>query len=312
MATKKIKSTVCILLCTYNGEKFLKKQLDSIALQTHQDWRVVASDDGSTDQTLDILLEYQKRWGVEKLEIRSGPQRGFAQNFLSLACDPSIKADYFAFCDQDDVWLPRKLSVALAHISENAASGQPYVYSGRVHYVSENLKLLGDSPLFTFPRSFRNVLVQSIAGGNTMVFNRDAKQLLEKTGMFDVASHDWWVYLLVKGAGGKVCYDPVPQILYRQHIRALIGSNNSFSARFERFIWLMLGRLRRWNTLHVNALSQIEHLLTPENAEIFGEFKRMRNSHIIHRFRMIEVCGLYRQGWRGSLSLYLAAIFNKI
>ncbi len=311
LSSKKMPS-VAILMGTFNGEKFLREQLDSIATQTHQNWVVVASDDGSCDATLEILRDYQKRWGPERIEIRNGPQKGFAQNFLSMACDPRIKADFYAFCDQDDVWLPEKLAVAIDHIETNANLNQPYVYCGRTHYVSENLKPLGDSPLFVFPRAFRNALVQSIAGGNTMVFDTATKSLLEKTGIFKVAAHDWWLYLLVKGVGGKVFYDQEPQILYRQHSGALIGSNNSASARFERIIWLMLGRFKRWNTLHVNALAQIENVLTSENRETFREFTRMRGSHILHRFRMIEVCGLYRQGWRGTISLYIAAILNKI
>ena len=303
---------ICILLGTYNGAKFLEEQLDSIASQTHQNWVVVASDDGSTDDTLHILIEYQHRWGSERLEIRNGPQKGFAHNFLGMACDSSINADYYAFCDQDDVWLPEKLAVAINHIGLNAKAKQPYVYCGRTRYVSETLKPIGESPLFVFPRAFRNALVQSIAGGNTMVFNQSTKLLLEKIGVFEVAAHDWWLYLLVKAVGGKVFYDPMPHILYRQHAGALIGSNNSTAARFERVVWLMQGRFKRWNTLHVNALTQVKSLMTAECSELLEQFIRLRDSHILHRFRMIEVCGLYRQSWRGTLSLYLAAVLNKI
>ena len=83
---------VAILLCTYNGARFLAEQLDSLEAQAHQNWVVIASDDGSTDQTLEILQQYQAKWPSGKLTIRSGPQKGFSQNFLSLACDPKIKA----------------------------------------------------------------------------------------------------------------------------------------------------------------------------------------------------------------------------
>ena len=99
---------VAILLCTYNGAQFLAEQLDSLEAQVHQNWVVIASDDGSTDQTLEILRQYQAKWSPRKLTIRSGPQKGFCQNFLSLTADPEIRADYYAFCDQDDVWLPNK------------------------------------------------------------------------------------------------------------------------------------------------------------------------------------------------------------
>ena len=177
---------VAILLCTYNGARFLAEQLDSLEAQTHQNWVVIASDDGSSDQTLEILRQYQTKWSSGKLTIRSGSQKGFCQNFLSLACDPEIKADYYAFCDQDDVWLPGKLEAALANIIANQSDDVPYLYCGRTKYVTENLKPCGMSPLFVFPPSFRNALVQSIAGGNTMVFNLAAKNLIEKVGIVDV------------------------------------------------------------------------------------------------------------------------------
>ena len=129
---------VAILLCTYNGARFLAEQLDSLEAQPHQNWVVIASDDGSTDQTLEILQQYQAKWPLGKLMIRSGPQKGFCQNFLSLACDPEIKADYYAFCDQDDVWLPEKLEVALENIVTNQSDDVAYLYCGRTKYVTEN------------------------------------------------------------------------------------------------------------------------------------------------------------------------------
>ena len=96
---------VAILMCTLNGERFLKEQLDSFTTQTHQDWTLWVSDDGSTDQTLEILRATQAEWGADRLKIVEGPRKGFARNFLSLACRAEIEAEYFAFSDQDDVWL---------------------------------------------------------------------------------------------------------------------------------------------------------------------------------------------------------------
>ena len=297
---------------TYNGAKFLSEQLDSIAEQSHTNWRLIASDDGSLDGTLDVLRQYQREWGADRLEIRKGPQQGFAKNFLGMACDPTVEGDYFAFCDQDDVWLPEKLAVAVEFLSQPRRNKLPYAYCGRTHYVTETLEHCGDSPMFVYPRSFRNALVQSIAGGNTMVFNARTKRLLERAGVHEVVAHDWWLYLLVKAAGGKVYYDPVPHIHYRQHPEALIGGNTSKAARFERFKLLMLGRFRRWNNMHIAALQQNRDLMSESSLETFDQFVRMRSSHVIHRFRMIQVCGLYRQSWRGTLSLYLATLIKKI
>jgi glycosyltransferase involved in cell wall biosynthesis len=180
--------SVAILLGTFNGERFLEAQLDSLESQTVRHWKLYVSDDGSTDATLDIIHRYQSKWGAHKIQYRTGPPKGFAQNFLSLACDPSIKADYYAFCDQDDMWLPEKLSVAVKHIARKSSPRQFYAYGGRTTYSDEKLKLIGLSPLFVFPRTFRNALIQSIAGGNTMVFNQATKTLLEKKVGFSQTS----------------------------------------------------------------------------------------------------------------------------
>jgi glycosyltransferase involved in cell wall biosynthesis len=144
---------VAILMGTMNGARFLPEQLDSLAAQTHQNWVLIASDDGSTDDTVRILRAYQAKWPAGKMIIKEGPKQGFCVNFLSMACDPVIKADYYAFCDQDDVWLATKLAVAIQNISENQEENIPYVYCGRTSYINEKLKKIGCSPLFAFPRS---------------------------------------------------------------------------------------------------------------------------------------------------------------
>lgn len=303
---------VAILLCTYNGARFLAEQLDSLEAQTHQNWVVIASDDGSTYQTLEILQQYQAKWPNGKLTIRSGPQKGFCQNFLSLTCDSNIRADYYAFCDQDDVWLPEKLTAALENIASNQQADIPYLYCGRTKYVTEKLKPCGMSPLFVFPPSFRNALVQSIAGGNTMVFNNAAKLLLEKVGLVDVPSHDWWMYQLVSGVEGIVFYDPKPYVLYRQHEFALVGGNNSFPAKMERVWMLLQGRFQRWNTQNIATLNQVNHLLVKNHQEILKMFETLRGARLKDRFRLMEVCGLYRQTRRGTFSLFLAALINRI
>jgi len=306
---------VTILLCTYNGAKFLAEQLDSLEAQTHQNWVVIASDDGSTDQTLEILQQYQAKWPSGKLSIRTGPQKGFCQNFLSLACDPEIKADYYAFCDQDDVWLPEKLEIAVGNIvtkQEYLGTKWPYLYCGRTAYISSDKQPLGFSPLFGFPASFRNALIQSIAGGNTMVFNQKVKEMLERVGLVDVPSHDWWVYQLTSAADGVVYYDKVPKILYRQHSQALIGGNSSIFARLKRLKMLLRGRFFHWTNQNVIALDRAKGEISKNNLEILSLFVILRGAKLKDRFRLLEVCGLYRQTWGGTISLALAALLNKI
>lgn len=299
-------------MCTYNGERFLETQLDSLYAQSCKKWTLYVSDDGSTDATLEIVNSYQYKWGKEKIQYRVGPQKGFAQNFLSLACDPSIKADYYAFCDQDDVWLPEKLSVAIEHIAFESSPEQLYVYSGRTTYTDENLKPIGLSPLFVFPRTFRNALIQSIAGGNTMVFNQATKTLLEKVGMVPTPSHDWWLYQLVTGAGGVIYYDPKPYIFYRQHDRSLVGSNTSLKSLLIRFGMLLSGRFRKWTDKNIESLNIAINFLKPEHIETLKLLEKMRNANFNDRLRLVHVSGLYRQTRRGTFSLVIASIFGKI
>ena len=303
---------VAILLCTYNGERYLAAQLDSYEAQTHKNWVLFVSDDGSTDATLKILRQYQAKWPDGKMHIQDGPRSGFSQNFLSLACKRDINASYYAFSDQDDVWRPEKLMCALKTIISNQNISTPFLYCGRTAYVADDLRSCGMSPLFVFPPSFRNALVQSIAGGNTMVFNSAAKLLIEKAGPLNVPSHDWWIYLLISGAEGHVIYDPVPYILYRQHSGALVGGSVSFSAKIERVMMLVRGRFQAWNTQNIAALNEVEYLLTRNHREILRLFDALRGARLRDRLRLLEICGLYRQTRRGTFSLFLAALLKKI
>ena len=305
-------SSVAILMSTYNGQQFLAEQLQSIEQQAHRNWRVLLSDDGSSDDTLLIAKQFQQQWGNDRLLIRQGPKQGFCLNFLSMACDPIIKADYYAFSDQDDVWMADKLARALAYFESVSEPSLPRVYCGRTQNVDEQLNSLGYSPLFALPRSFRNALVQSIAGGNTMVFNQAAKELIEQAGLLKVVSHDWWLYQLIKGAGGVVFYDPEPSILYRQHANGLVGANLSIGARYDRFIFAINGGFKQWNTINYEALCSVKHLLTKDSRDILRLFGAFRGAKFKDRVRLLEVCGLYRQTWQGTISLWIATLINKV
>jgi glycosyltransferase involved in cell wall biosynthesis len=188
MAQKK-PSSVAILMCTYNGELYLKEQLDSIQNQDDQNWTLYVSDDGSTDQTLPILKSYQALWGIDKLHILKGPRQGFQKNFISLITSKKIHADFYMLCDQDDVWLPQKITAAITYL-ETQDQTRPQLYCGRTSYVNKKLKFIEYSELFLRPRSFHNAIVQSIAGGNTMAFNNPYGDKIV-TGSFDRTAKIW-------------------------------------------------------------------------------------------------------------------------
>lgn len=303
---------VIILMATFNGASYLREQLDSIAKQTHQNWQLIVSDDGSVDETLLILKDFQAGFPEGQVIIRSGPQAGSADNFMSMLKDESFKADYYAFSDQDDVWLPNKIEVAINKIAAHQKNDLPFIYCSRTTYVDEALKECGVSPLFVFPRTFRNALVQSIAGGNTMVFNHATKILCHQEKKLSVVVHDWWLYMLVSGAGGVVEYDPNPHILYRQHKDALIGGSYKLSDRFKNIARIFKGEFKKVISINVDALDQVQHLFTHENQEVYKIFKIMREVNLKSRIRLMIASGIYRQSARGTLSLVLAVILKRI
>ncbi|TKA89435.1 glycosyltransferase family 2 protein [Guyparkeria sp. SB14A] len=303
---------IAVLVCVYHPEeRYLREQLDSILNQTHENLSVWVSDDGDDQATRDVLTEYQAKFPVGKITLVTGPRKGFAANFLSLVSRDEIEADYYAFSDQDDIWEPKKLEQALAKLRGVAQSG-PALYGSRTRLIDARGSVIGQSPLFMRKPSFRNALVQSLAGGNTMVFNHAAKELLSRAGMPDVVSHDWWAYLMITGAGGRVIYDPVSWIQYRQHGSNLIGSNVSMWARFTRVWWLFRNRFRNWNDVNIAALEDARDALSPENRKILELFVRARQSALPLRLMLLRKTGVYRQTLAGSLGLLLAAFTNKL
>jgi glycosyltransferase involved in cell wall biosynthesis len=302
---------VTILLGTLNGARFLPNQLASIKGQDFPDWTLVASDDGSTDETLSILRSAQEELGNEKLLIVDGPRRGFVQNFLSLACNHG-GANFFAFSDQDDVWHPEKLSRALKWHA-TIPPEVPALYCARTRLIDDAENVVGYSPLFRRQPSFQNAMVQSIAGGNTMVFNDAARRLVTFLGAdVPVPSHDWWLYLLVTGAGGQVRYDPVPSVDYRVHSHNIVGSNIGWPARVTRLRELMGGRLKRWTDAHEVALTKFRPRMTPANRELFDLFQEARHSGFHNRLRMMNRSGVYRQTRFGNIGLVAATLLKKI
>lgn len=302
---------VAILMCTYNGEKFLAEQLDSFLDQTHKNIVLWISDDGSTDGTLDILKEYQGKFPKDSLNIVKGPGKGSVINFLSILCNPDLKADYYAFADQDDIWEKEKISTALSKVSK-FPEDIAVLYGSRTKTVDENGVELGYSTIFPKAPCFKNALVQSIAGGNTMLMNNNAADIMRKAGPMQVISHDWWAYMLISGAGGRVIYDDYPSLLYRQHGNNQIGANTSWAARAKRLGLLLSGSFREWNNINVNALLKVKYLLNKENQAILDKFENSRNGALLSRVVGLWKLGIFRQTFLGNLALAFAIILKKI
>lgn len=305
-------SSVAIILCTYNGEEYIEQQLESIIAQTILNWTIFASDDGSTDATLSILEKYQKILGSNKLVILKGPKKGFAWNFLSALKYTPESFQYYAFCDQDDIWLSNKLETGVRCLRQYNAN-VPGIHCGRTALVDENGQRYGMSYLFERKPSFKNALMQNIAGGNTMLLNHAAKKIIAETpDDCDIISHDWWVYIVIAGCGDNIIYDPVPTLLYRQHASNVIGSNISFFSKLYRIRRFFSGDFRIWSDKNLRALQHFETKLTEENRSILTRFSKARNDKLIPRIITFADIGFYRQTLSGDIALMLGIIFKKI
>ena len=309
---EKVEPKVSILLCCYNGEKYLSDQIQSFKDQTHKRLDLWVSDDGSYDQTLSTIKGLLSSWRDCVHNIRTGPLEGFAANFMSLITHQGIDSDYYAYSDQDDIWELDKIKRGISHL-EKVPSNIPALYCSRTRLVDADNHDMGFSPLFTKQTSFTNALMQNVGGGNTMMLNRAARDLLTDLNKdLRMVSHDWWAYLVITGCGGRAIYDPHPSVRYRQHENNLVGMNSSWSARIKRIHMLWQGRFRDWNDIHIESLQAIRSRLTPENQKVLDQFSKARDQGLVSRLIGLKQSSIYRQTLLGNLGLAVAAVFKKI
>ena len=302
------KSKIFILMCTFQGEKYLAEQLESIRQQRYRNWQLFVSDDGSTDQTLAILRHFQASLAPGQMQIFNGPRKGFSNNFMQLLLNPSIAGgDYYAFSDQDDFWCDDKLTVAIAKLESLSGQTQkPAVYASARTLVDSQLKPIGEEGTHRLMPSFKNALAQNIAGGNTIVLNEHMRTILLNLGVTEVVSHDWWVYLMCTGVGGIFYYDEKAHVLYRQHSNNAIGSNSSWRMRLNRLQQFFSGRYRRWMDLNLKALERSKWALTSDHAITMEKLALLRKKSALARVVELFLSGIHRQSRLGTAGLLLA------
>lgn len=303
---------VHILMATYNGASFLREQLTSIARQGHKRWQLTVSDDGSSDETVDLLRRFASDV-KQPVNVMLGPGRGATRNFMHLISQvqPSTPGELFAFADQDDVWLNDKLERA---VQWHEANRQETVrlYCARTRHVDVNLRVIGESLRLQRAPCLGNALVQNIASGNTMVFSLAVLQALQKIQPEHSVWHDWTTYLTTTALQGIVHHDETPVVLYRQHALNVIGANNGWRARWNRLPPVLRGRYRTWSQTNLEAMADIHHLLPETSRHTLEVFERMRNSaHCSQRINSFLKSGVRRQS-RGSNMMLLVALMLKL
>lgn len=214
---------VNVLMSTYNGEKYLSEQLDSILNQKEVEVIIDIRDDGSKDSTINIINEYVAK--DSRIKLHTGKNVGPIQSFFSLL-EYASPCDYYAFCDQDDYWESNKLLSAVEKLEE-FDNNRPLLYCSNLKIVDKDLqfcRLSHSHPVDTSNKYCS--LVDFNVVGCTQVFNKSAKLFVLEHLSSTSLMHDSWMYLLCSFFG-KVVYDNVPHILYRQHSENVIGSKTN-------------------------------------------------------------------------------------
>lgn len=303
---------IVILLASYQGAAFIEAQLNSIADQTHGDWSLLVSDDGSRDETRTIVDQFAASQGAGKVRLIDGPRAGATRNFLHLI--QQAPPDHpIAFCDQDDVWFPDKIARALDAMTGTKGAAH---YAARTVITDPQLQPVTESRRFKRPFGFRNALVQACMAGNTSVFNAEAAALLkagaESAEAACIESHDWWAYQLTSGAGARLIHDADPALFYRQHPRSEMGRNDTAGAMAKRLGKLFAGNYGDWLHANLAALMPMRDRLTPENRQILDGFAGALEKSGPQTARIMRRLGLYRHTTTGTAALYTAASLGKL
>ena len=221
---------IAVLLATYNSEKYIREKLDSILNQTYKNISIMVSDDFSKDSTVKILEDYLKDHENISIIKSEMPLKSAQANFWFLLKN-APKADYYMFCDHDDVWKNEKIQKTLTKMLEIESEEKPALVHTDLFVVDKNLSLISDS-MFSMQKlsknqTLENTLIQNNVTGCTMMINGALRDLaLKKQDTENMLMHDWFLAILCLATGSMGFVDE-PLILYRQHGNNEVGAKDA-------------------------------------------------------------------------------------
>lgn len=296
--------SVDILMATYNGEKYLAAQIDSIIKQTFTDWRLIISDDCSSDATLQIARKYAEiddRIYVLENKERFACAKGNFVNLIHFS-----DADYSMFCDQDDYWLPLKIQQSVENMSEmenKYGYSCPLLVFTDMQVVNDNLEVIAYSfeaysGLNPTRNKFSQLLAQSIGAGCTMLMNRSLRELFEKTPDSQMMiMHDWWL-TLIASAFGQIGHVDEPTSLYRQHDENSVGAVRYSPIKRVRTVDAMVDSVRL-TLVQADSFKSVYRKMLPESKKIIlDEYVALLNSKGVFRYKHLYKIGAWKSGLR--------------
>lgn len=296
---------IYILLSTYNGERYLNEQLNSLFSQSYQDFKLIARDDGSSDKTLEILKSYD----IELLPSNEnlGVKSSF-ETLLKYAFENS-DADYFMFCDQDDVWNQDKVKLTLQKMyeMEKLYKNTPILVHTDLEVVDENLHTINPSfmklqNLNEKKNRLNNLLIQNTITGCTVMINRDLAKLCLPMSSNAIV-HDWWVGL-VASYFGKIGYVDDSTIKYRQHTSNTIGAKG-FDIGFVLKSISKKVSLGRNISQSKGFFQQFKNELDEDTIEMLQEFISLEQKTWWQKRAVLLKYKLFKQGFIRNTGLFL-------
>ena len=284
---------VNILMSTYNGQQFLAEQIRSIQDQSYTDWTLFIRDDGSSDNTKEILKDFERQDSrIHIIDSDKSDNLGVIKSFHKLVNHD--RADYYFFSDQDDVWLPNKLELSLKE-AQNYLADLPLMVYMDLKVVNQDLKIMTESMVKSQSHHANTELVQeltenTVTGGVAMI-NHALAEMWQETD--DILMHDWYLALLASAFGNLVFIDQ-PGELYRQHSDNVLGAR-TLSKRFKKWIRPHILFAVYWDLIK-NSQKQASHLLqmplSQSNRELIEAFVTIMDKSMLERFRILRKYGL--------------------
>lgn len=289
---------ITVLVAVYNGEKYLRQQIDSLLCQTVSDIKIVVRDDGSTDNSPHIIDEYCRNFPQKVSKLSGKPTGGAAQNFAQLlkTCDD----DYIMFCDQDDVWLPEKIekTFAVMKTAEGKDGKIPVLVHSDLKVVDQNLKIISPS-FFEFQRlpqkkiTLPKLLVQNYVTGCTVMINRALKNVCGEIPT-ECIMHDWWLALTAVLFGKIECIKE-PLILYRQHSDNQVGAKASYGIPLLKRKLLSLGAVgKNYKATYIQAqilLKKYAEKIGNDERELLKIYALMPAKNKFQKIRLVKKYG---------------------
>lgn len=284
---------VNILMSTYYGQQFLAEQIRSIQEQSYTDWTLFIRDDGSSDNTKEILKDFEHQDSrIHLIDSDKSDNLGVIKSFHKLVNHD--RADYYFFSDQDDVWLPNKLELSLKE-AQNYLADLPLMVYMDLKVVNQDLEIMTESMVKSQSHHANTELVQeltenTVTGGVAMI-NHALAEMWQETD--DILMHDWYLALLASAFGNLVFIDQ-PGELYRQHSDNVLGAR-TLSKRFKKWIRPHILFAVYWDLIK-NSQKQARHLLqmplSQSNRELIEAFVTIMDKSMLERFRILRKYGL--------------------